>query len=238
MNPLSDEKILASWHSNARPWTRAVREQQIASRCLVTDRAIIDAVLSVAPTAALDLGCGEGWLSRALAREGIAVTGVDAVAELIEQARQADAENARVDYQAMTYEQIAARELELSVDAVVCNFALLGKASVEGVIGATDSLLKPGGHLLVQTLHPRAACGDAPYEDGWREGSWAGFADDFRDPAPWYFRTLESWRQLFEQHGLRLIEQREPLHPQTRQPASVIFIAQHCATRDMAKGFK
>ena len=98
MNPLSDEKILASWHNNAMPWTTAVREHQIASRRLVTDLAIIDAVLSFAPASVLDLGCGEGWLTRALAHVGIAASGVDAVAELIEQAKQADPSGAVSNY--------------------------------------------------------------------------------------------------------------------------------------------
>lgn len=225
MNPLSDEKILASWHNNAMPWTTAVREHQIASRRLVTDRAIIDAVLSFAPASVLDLGCGEGWLTRALAHVGIAASGVDAVAELIEQAKQADPSGAVSNYQAMSYEQIAAGAWQRAADAVVCNFALLGKESVEGLFTAMESLLRPGGHLFIQTLHPRVACGDRPYEDGWREGSWAGFSSDFRDPAPWYFRTMESWIRLFAEQGLQLIERREPLHPETGRPTSVIFIA-------------
>ena len=225
MNHLSDEKIRASWHSNAQPWTTAVREQQIVSRRLVTDHAIIEAVLGFAPTSVLDIGCGEGWLTRALAREGIAATGLDAVAELIEQAVQADPNQAGAEYHVMSYEQIAAGAWQQTADAVVCNFALLGKESVEGLFAAMHGLLQPGGRLLVQTLHPRVACGDQPYQDGWREGSWAGFSPDFRDPAPWYFRTMENWHRLFVQHGLRLIEQREPLHPKTGRPASVIFIA-------------
>jgi hypothetical protein len=46
--------------------------------------------------------------------------------------------------------------------------------------------------FIIQTLHPLIACGDFSYQDAWREGSWAGFSDDFTDLAPWYFRTLES----------------------------------------------
>jgi len=56
MDPLSDEKIVDSWHTNATPWTSAVREQRIESRKLVTDRAIVDAVISRKPTSVLDLG--------------------------------------------------------------------------------------------------------------------------------------------------------------------------------------
>jgi len=55
VDPLSDAKIVDSWHKNAAPWTAAVRESQIESRKLVTDRAIVDAVLSRSPATALDI---------------------------------------------------------------------------------------------------------------------------------------------------------------------------------------
>lgn len=109
---------------------------------------------------------------------------------------------------------------------VACNFSLIGRESTEAVIRATASLLKSTGSLIVQTLHPVVACGDLPYLDGWREGSWAGFSSDFTDPAPWYFRTLESWIALFSDCGFQLNEMRESLLPSTQRPASVIFIAE------------
>ena len=222
LDPLSDAKIVDSWGRNAAPWTTAVRGQQIESRRLVTDRAIVEATLARSPRSVLDIGCGEGWLARALAASGIEVIGIDAISALIEQARQAGGG----DFRVMSYEDVAAGELKLSVDAAVCNFALLGNESVAGLFGVARSLLKPHGMFLVQTLHPVIACGDHPYQDGWRAGSWAGFSADFNDAAPWYFRTMESWIRLFQEHGLRLLEIREPLHPQTQKPASVIFMAQ------------
>ena len=222
IDPLSDAKIVDSWGRNAAPWTVAVRERQIESRRLVTDDAIVDATLGRSPQSVLDIGCGEGWLARALTAHGIHVLGLDAIPALIEQARQAG----DGDFRAMSYEDIAAGRLDASADAVVCNFALLGNGSVTGLLGAVRSLLNPGGSLLIQTLHPLVACGDHPYQDGWRHGSWTGFGTDFSDPAPWYFRTLESWTGLLADSGLQLLEMREPLHPQTRKPVSVIFVAQ------------
>jgi 2-polyprenyl-3-methyl-5-hydroxy-6-metoxy-1,4-benzoquinol methylase len=221
-DPLSDARIVDSWRKNASPWTTAVRENQIASRALVTNKAIVDAVLSRSPRTVLDIGCGEGWLARALAEHGVSAVGVDVVPALIEQARKAGGGEFRIS----SYEDIAAGRLDISVDLVVANFSLIGKESVEGVIRRAPSLLNSGGSLVIQTLHPVASCGDESYADGWRTGSWAGFSEEFSDPAPWYFRTMESWETLLADSGFRILETREPVHPETGKPASVIFIAQ------------
>lgn len=219
--PLSDAQIIDSWRKNAQAWTAAVRGRRIESRELITDRAIVDAVLSRSPRSVLDLGCGEGWLGRALADHGLHLVGIDVVPGLIALAQAAGGG----DYRVASFEQAAAGTLQLSADVAVCNFSLLGNESVEALFAAIPSLLNPHGAFIVQTLHPIVACGELPYQDGWRKGSWDGFSSDFTDPAPWYFRTLGSWLELFRKHGLRLLQLREPLHPHMRRPASVIFIA-------------
>lgn len=216
-----EAKILRSWHGNAGAWTQVVRGERLESRRLVTNQAIIDAVLEARPSSVLDLGCGEGWLVRALAAHGIQAMGVDAVPALIACAREAGGH-----FEVVSYADIIAGKLTQCVDAVACNFALLGKASVERLLAALPSLLHANGRLIVQTVHPLAACGEHPYADGWRLESWAGFHADFAEPAPWYFRTLASWTALLATSGWQLCELREPLHPQTGRPASVIFIAQ------------
>lgn len=221
-NPLSDEKIVASWRQNASPWTSAVREGQIESRRLCTNQAIVDAILSCSPTTVIDMGCGEGWLARALAERGIRVRGLDVVPELIDAARLAGGG----EFQIASFEDVIAGKVTTCTDVVVCNFSLLGNESVAGLFRAVPSLLNPGGSMIVQTLHPKTACGDNAYQDGWREGSWDGFSTDFTDPAPWYFRTLESWEQLFIESGFRLREIREPAHPESQETLSVIFVAE------------
>jgi SAM-dependent methyltransferase len=217
----SEARIVACWHSNAQAWTAAVRERRIDSRTLVTDRAIVDAVQSRSPRCVLDIGCGEGWLGRARAASGIDLVGIDVVPGLIAQAQALGGG----DFRIASYEQAAAGTLGVTADVAVCNFSLLGKESVETLFAAIPALVKTGGAFIIQTLHPMVACGEAPYRDGWREGSWAGFSCDFTDPAPWYFRTLGSWLALFRRHGLTLLQLREPLDPRSQQPASVIFIA-------------
>lgn len=212
--------ILRSWSKNAGPWTRAIGEKRIESRTLVTDAAIVDAVMSRSPRTVLDIGCGEGWLVRALIERGVQVTGVDAIPELIEAAKRLGPG----DYRVASYEDIAEGRLDVRVDAAVANFALLGAESVNQLVSAVPRLLSPGGTFIIQTLHPVVAGGDAPYKEGWREGSWAVANLDFSDPAPWYFRPLESWVRLLVTSGFRLVEMREPVNPQTGRPASVIFV--------------
>jgi 2-polyprenyl-3-methyl-5-hydroxy-6-metoxy-1,4-benzoquinol methylase len=222
LDPLSDAKIVDSWHRNAEPWTAAVRESRIESRTLVTNHAIVDAVLSRRPKSVLDIGCGEGWLVRALAERDIRAIGVDIVPDLVDKATRAGGGEFRV----ASYETIAAGQLDVPpVDVVVANFSLLGKESVDDVIRRTPALLHPQGALIVQTLHPLVACGDLPYVDGWRPGSWSLPNAGFCDPAPWYFRTIESWVRLVVASGFRVVEIREPLHPTSQKPASVVFIA-------------
>jgi len=220
MSMLTDENIVQSWSRNSDPWVAAVRGKEIASRALVTDAAIVAAVRSCAPATGVDLGCGEGWLVRALPE--VKMVGVDAIAGLVEAAQVSGGGEFRV----MSYEEIAAGGLQLSVDVAVCNFSLIGEASSAGLLRAAPTYLRPGGTLIVQTVHPFTACGDAPYVDGWREGSWAGFSSDFADAPPWYFRTLASWVSLFIDSGLRITSLREPVHPETGKPVSLILMGQ------------
>lgn len=221
-NSLNDAQIIDSWHKNAAPWTTAIREQQIESRKLVTDWAISEAILSCSPSSVLDLGCGEGWLVRYLIDKNIKAVGVDAIASMIAQAKQITTG----DFYVASYEEIIQGKLNISADVVVCNFSLFGQEIVTKLFQTISSLINPNGSFIVQTLHPLVACGELPYHDGWREGSWNGFNKDFTAPPPWYFRTLESWVKLFADSGLRLLELREPIHPIEHKPASVIFIAE------------
>lgn len=220
----TEQSILDSWQVNAAPWSKAIADKAIESRQLVTNAAIVKAITQLQPASVLDLGCGEGWLSRALKNElpQATIKGIDAIPALIDAAKNL---STAIDYAVASYQDIIAGALrEEQHDLIAINFALFGDELVRDLLQTLRKHIADDGHLVIQTLHPVVACGDLPYQSGWREGSWAGFSSDFKDAHPWYFRTLEDWLALFLHCGYRIQSMQEPLHPKTGKPASVIFI--------------
>jgi len=213
------EQLAHSWQANAEAWTTAVRQRRIESRRLVTDAAILHAALALAPKRVLDLGCGEGWLCRELVAHDIEAVGVDACEALIAAAEAAG----KAQYRVCGYAELKQQAKQLGqFELLLCNFALLEQA-LEAVLRSLHYLLAPGGSLLIQTLHPWSARDSGDYQDGWRIETFAGFGEGFDAPLPWYFRTLESWLALLHETGWHLQWLREPLHPQTKQPVSLLL---------------
>lgn len=220
-----ERRLAMSWRRNAAGWVAAVREQRIESRRLVTDAAMLDAALALQPQRALDIGCGEGWLCRALSAQGVQMFGVDAEPRLIEAARRLGGGH----FQVCRHEALLAAQLG-QFDLLLCNFALFGQ-HLQPVLQAWRGLLSNQGRLLIQTLYPGRAGGEQADGDGWRQEDFAAMGAGFSAPMPWYFRTQDSWLALLEQAGWQLLSLREPLHPHTGLPASLLLecgLAQQC----------
>jgi 2-polyprenyl-3-methyl-5-hydroxy-6-metoxy-1,4-benzoquinol methylase len=219
--PAPESTLLQSWHHNAPLWIEAVRTGAIASRLKVTDQAILLAVLGRQPERVLDLGCGEGWLLRALAERAIEAVGVDGDATLVEAARTAGSSQVHL----VSYEALVEAKVDIGshYDLICANFALLHQDIIP-LLAAMKVLLAPGGALVIQTLHPwTAAAGD--YQDGWREETFAGFNGQWQ-PMPWYLRTLSSWFNALDMAGFRLASLQEPQHPQSPVPQSLLMVAE------------
>lgn len=216
------EQILQSWKANAGNWIATIDHSEIESRNLVTNQAIVEKILEYKPQSLLDIGCGEGWLSRAMQSQGIKVLGVDAVKALVDNA----VEKGGPFYKVADFSQLACGEagIEERFDAVVINFALLDKDDTNTLLKSLVNYLSGDGRVFIQTLHPYTIAADGRYTSGWRDGSWTGLERDFEQPYQWYFRTLESWAEVFKESGLQIEAVKEPLHPQTQKPASVIFV--------------
>ncbi|HET8791065.1 MAG TPA: methyltransferase domain-containing protein, partial [Modicisalibacter sp.] len=219
----------ASWDTNAQAWAQAIREGHIASR-QVTDPAMAAAVLEQAPRRVLDLGCGEGWLSRELTTHNIAVVGVDACEALIESAREQGGDFHALDYATLTRTQRVdlPTVLHSDFDIVVANFSLLDE-DIEALLRRACEWLAPGGRLLIQTLHPWSALGNEKYLSGWRREDFQAFGDGFTASMPWYYRSLGDWLTLLASAGLSLERLEEPLQPETHRPLSMMM---HCQSAD------
>ena len=102
----------------------------------------------------LDVGCGPGRHTLALARRGIEALGVDRSPEFLELARDAAASEGLP----ATFEQIDVRELafDSDFDAAIClcqgGFGLLGGRDENEVFGRVARAIRPGGRLALSAF--------------------------------------------------------------------------------------
>lgn len=202
-----EQSVVEAWEANAHEWARAVRQGLIPSRTQNTNRAILQAMECCSGETALDLGCGEGWLSREMSGMGWQVTGVDSSQELILQARALG----REEYHCLSYEEMSGRFSAASFDLVVANFSLLGEHSTEAALMATRILLKKTGRFWVQTLAS---------EPGWQTETWESLGGLDCKASPWFGRTLEDWQKIFTATGFEILKQEMPV---PENPASLLF---------------
>ncbi len=100
----------------------------------------------------LDLGCGPGFMSEALAKRGANVIGIDPCAAALEAATG----HALTQGLAIKYLEGAGESIPLdpaSVDCVVCVDVLEHVESVSKVIAECRRVLRPGGYFLFDTIN-------------------------------------------------------------------------------------
>ena len=98
----------------------------------------------------LDVGCGGGILTEALARKGAFCKGIDAEEQAIETAKR----HAESQGLAITYKAIAIEELdEGEFDVITCMEMLEHVQNPHLVISHCARLLKPGGVLFLSTIN-------------------------------------------------------------------------------------
>lgn len=101
----------------------------------------------------LDVGCGGGILSEALARAGAHVTGLDLSLKALAVAKaHAQAEQITVDYQACAIETYAAQHPD-TFDAVSCLEMLEHVPDPAQIVSACAQAVKPGGWVFFSTLN-------------------------------------------------------------------------------------
>ncbi len=60
-----NQRIIDSWNKNSEEWIRVIANNQIESRRF-TNKAIEGELKNIAFEKVIDIGCGEGWLTRSL----------------------------------------------------------------------------------------------------------------------------------------------------------------------------
>lgn len=74
---------------------------------------------------------------------------------------------------------------------------LLGSGNVSHLFKQVPFILYRQGSFIIQTLHPVVACGEDPYEDGWRARSWDASASSFTSRRPGILGRLILGRSFF-----------------------------------------
>ena len=113
----------------------------------------IDSKVELAGLRVLDIGCGGGILSEAMARRGAQVTGIDMGEAPLSVAKLHLLESKlQINYEQASAEDYAARHAG-EFDVVTCLEMLEHVPEPAHIIGACRKLLKPEGHLFVSTIN-------------------------------------------------------------------------------------
>lgn len=101
----------------------------------------------------VDVGCGGGILTEAMAARGATVLGIDLGEKALGVAKLHRLESgARVDYRLISAEALA-QEAPASFDVVTCMELLEHVPDPAAIIGACATLAKPGGIVVVSTIN-------------------------------------------------------------------------------------
>jgi 2-polyprenyl-6-hydroxyphenyl methylase/3-demethylubiquinone-9 3-methyltransferase len=105
----------------------------------------------------LDVGCGGGILTDAMARSGAHALGVDLATKSLKvaQLHALEAQTPNVQYREVAVEVLAA-EQPASFDVVTCMEMLEHVPDPSSIVRACAQLVKPGGHVFFSTLNRNA----------------------------------------------------------------------------------
>jgi len=144
------------WNRNARFWDARMGEGNDWHKNLIAPA--VTRLLDPRPGETIvDLACGNGLFARALAELGLRVLACDFSHEFLECARARSAGHGdRIEYRRMDLtapEQLATLGIA-QFDAAVCNMAIMDIASINPLLAAVASALRPRGRFVFSIMHP------------------------------------------------------------------------------------
>jgi trans-aconitate methyltransferase len=143
----------------------------------------------------LDIGCGTGQLTAAIAETGATVLGLDSSPEMIGQARQ--------NYPRLQFvlEDAAAMRFDAEFDAIFSNAALHWMLDAEAVVVNMSRALKPGGRLIAEF----GGKGNILRIQEAIRHVLAGYDPTLADvQSRHYFPSVSEYATLLEKHGLEV----------------------------------
>lgn len=148
-------EVAAAWNELAPYWDeRSGPEGSEIHRLLISPS--VHRLLDVRPGEhVLDVGCGNGVVSREIARLGASVVGTDVSEAFIDLARH-HAPDREIEYRVVDATDESAL-LKLGVegfDAIVASMVLMDLPEIDPLLRAARRLLRPDGRFVFAVLHP------------------------------------------------------------------------------------
>ncbi|WP_349961745.1 methyltransferase domain-containing protein [Rhizobium sp. ZPR3] len=145
--------VAAHWESNAETWTIYSRAGYDKYRDALNTPAFLNMLPPVAGLKGLDLGCGEGSNTRAVARLGAPMTGLDIAPTFVRYARETEMQDPLgIDYVLGNGQSIDFPDA--SFDFVTAFMSMMDMADQQGALKEIERILRPGGFLQFSILHP------------------------------------------------------------------------------------
>lgn len=165
----------------------------------------------------LDLACGQGRISRELARRGASVVGVDISTRLLDKARAAETMKplgiAYVRADVAAPDALAGE----AFDGVACHFGVSDIDDLDGALATVSRVLAPGGWFVFSIVHPcfpgvgdEAPSSWPPGRGYYAEGWWLSDNPGFRGKVGANHRTLATYMNGLVEQGLALEQVAEP----------------------------
>ncbi|PCJ98253.1 MAG: methyltransferase type 11 [Flavobacteriaceae bacterium] len=216
-----EKGIQTSWNQNAQEWIDILASDKIGSRTY-TNKAILSVLAALPGVKILDMGCGEGWLCRAITQINKKAVGIDGTVDLLAHAQKKGME----PYYNINYAAICEGTAipEAPFDICTFNFSIYQKDGLIALLKKIKLSLNPKGQIVIQTLHPYFLIENSySYESQWMEDAWKGLPGNFVNGHKWYARTFEDWATVFSRAKVSITQVKEVLNQQ-QKPISVIFI--------------
>jgi ubiquinone/menaquinone biosynthesis C-methylase UbiE len=219
---LWQNKKKKEWNKNAAFWIKIIREKLDPYRLVVTNKAILESLKGKKGLRILDAGCGEGYLSRILAKKGHRVIGIDATPKLIEAAKDLEREKPLgIKYLIADFRKT--NFPTSSFDVVLAHQTIHEIENPEKALREFARILKRKGKLICLFLHP---CFEIS-GDNYKENNFASLyfskvqvkkgkylVSGIWSPSPYFYLhlPLSEWVSLFKKAGFLICDIKEP-HP-------------------------